>query len=169
MAEEVPESLMPTSHIFRGRMLWRQGLCAAVGAVCILGALPPADGQTNEPTDPVLELLLQKGVISKEEVEKAQAQLAAIRSNTFVNAMPSMESKWKINNAINYIELFGDLRLRYERREATAPDDSSIDLDRLRYAVRIGLRGEVFDDWYYGVRLDTGVNPRSPWVTLGTS
>ena len=35
--------------------------------------------------------------------------------------------------------------------------------------MRLGLRGEVYDDFYYGVRLDTSANPRSPWVTLGTS
>ena len=35
--------------------------------------------------------------------------------------------------------------------------------------MRLGLRGDVFDDFYYGLRLDTAANPRSPWVTFGTS
>ena len=33
--------------------------------------------------------------------------------------------------------------------------------------MRVGLRGELFDDFYYGVRIETSTNPRSPWVTFG--
>jgi hypothetical protein len=44
-----------------------------------------------------------------------------------------------------------------------------LELYRGRIAVRLGLRGEAFDDFYYGLRLDTAANPRSPWVTFGTS
>src|SRR5215471_3019829 len=117
----------------------RRCLCAAAGFACFLGAVARVDAGTDQQTDPVLELLLQKGVISKEEVEKAQTQLEAMRSNAFVNALPQMEDKWRINKAIKSIELFGDLRFRYEMREATAPDDSFIDLDRFRYSFRVGL------------------------------
>lgn len=67
------------------------------------------------------------------------------------------------------MELFGDLRLRYEHRQASVADDGRVELDRARAAVRIGLRGDAFDDFYCGVRLDTASNPRSPWVTFGTS
>ena len=42
-------------------------------------------------------------------------------------------------------------------------------MQRFRYALRVGLRGEALDDFYYGFRLDTAANPRSPWVTFGTS
>jgi len=111
--------------------------------------------------------LLQKGVISEAEVQKARADAERIRTNLMV--MPPLDSKWKINNAIKNVELFGDLRLRYEDRQANTPDGSRLELDRYRYAARIGLRGEAFDDFYYGVRLDTASNPRSPWVTFGSS
>src|SRR6266436_5812690 len=168
--EQLVESPRPQCpHIFRSRIRWRRCLCATAGMACVVGALCGVNTMAEDQSDPVLKLLLQKGVISEEEVQKAQVQLDAMRSNAFVNTIPPTESKWKISNAIKSIELFGDLRLRYERREATAPDDSSIDLDRFWYAVRVGLRGEVFDDWYYGFRLDTGANPRSAWVTMGTS
>jgi hypothetical protein len=120
-------------------------------------------------SDPVLDLLLQKGIVTEAEVQKAKADAERIRTNEFANAMPPIESKWKISKAIQNLEIFGDLRLRYEYREATTPDSGRIDLDRLRYSVRVGLRGEAFDDFYYGVRLDTAPNPRSPWVTFGTS
>jgi len=120
-----------------------------------------------DPSDPVLNLLLQKGIISQQELDKAKAEAEAIRTN---NAnLPPMESKWRINNAFKSVELFGDLRLRYENRGVHDPGDGRIELNRERMAMRLGLRGEVLDDFYYGVRLDTANNPRSPWVTLGTS
>jgi hypothetical protein len=59
--------------------------------------------------------------------------------------------------------------VRFEDRTAQDPDGGKIDLNRLRAAVRVGLRGDVFDNFYYGVRLDTSGNPRSAWYTLGTS
>jgi putative porin len=42
-------------------------------------------------------------------------------------------------------------------------------LDRWRYAVRVGIRGDLVEDWFYGLRLDTGTNPRSSWVTFGNN
>lgn len=116
--------------------------------------------------DPLLNLLLQKGILTEDEAKKVQAEVDAGRTNAL--EMPP-ESKWKLSNGLKNIELFGDLRVRYEYRQANVPDGGRIELDRGRYAVRLGLRGEAFDDFYYGLRLDTAANPRSPWVTFGTS
>jgi len=125
-----------------------------------------ADISTNSPADPVLGLLLEKGMITEEEAARVQAQADALRTN----ATPQLpDSRWKISNGIKGMELFGDVRMRYENRTATDPNGGSIDLNRLRYAVRFGLRGDMFDDFYYGIRIETASNPRSPWVTFGTS
>ena len=134
-------------------------------SACILG--PTA--RSDEPSDPILNLLLQKGIISEAELQKARAEAEQIRTNALANAMPPLESKWKISNAIKNIELYGDLRFRFEDRQANIPDQGRIELDRSRISVRVGLRGEAFDDFYYGVRLETASNGRSPWDTLGTS
>jgi len=130
-----------------------------------------ADISTNSsssPSDPVLGLLLEKGMITEEEAARVQAQADALRTNE-VAELPQDESKWKISDALKDVELFGDIRLRYEGREARDPQGGSINLNRLRYAVRVGLRGDLFDNFYYGVRVETASNPRSPWVTLGSS
>jgi hypothetical protein len=129
----------------------------------------PALGMGGETKDPLLDLMIQKGMVTQEEAARVRAEADALRTNALVNAMPPPESKWKLSNGLKSVELFGDLRLRYEHRQANAPDDSRIELDRIRYSVRVGLRGEVFDDWYYGVRLDTSANSRSAWSTLGSS
>jgi hypothetical protein len=122
---------------------------------------------TNNTTDPLLDLFIKKGFVTQQEAEQVETEAEFNQTNHMANAFPP--SKWKISDGIKGVELFGDLRLRYEDRSAEDPAGNSIDLQRLRYAVRVGLRGDLFDQFYYGFRLDTGANPRSPFVTLGTS
>lgn len=122
-----------------------------------------------EPTDPLLELFIQKGMLTREEVDRAKAEAEAMRTNMATASMPSPSSKWKISEAIKNVELYGDVRLRYEHRQGNTPVGDRIELDRGRAALRVGLRGEAFDNFYYGLRLDTSSNPRSPWVTFGSS
>jgi hypothetical protein len=117
--------------------------------------------------DPTLDLLVQKGFITQEEAEKVKAEAAAMRTNMSNLSVP--ESKWKLNKAFKNVELFGDVRVRYENREALSPIGGKIRLDRGRAAVRLGLRGEAYDDFYYGLRLETSTNPRSTWITFGGS
>jgi hypothetical protein len=82
-------------------------------------------------------------------------------------------SKWKLFPAITELELFGDARLRYEYRGGRLPDDDPnhpndwYERKRERYRLRLGLRGTVLDDWFFGVRLETSSSPRSTNVTFG--
>src|SRR5947208_3559487 len=93
----------------------------------------------------------------------------------FVPQLASAE-KWKLFPAITELELFGDLRLRYEYRGGRLPDHFQLgqnnsndwqERERERYRLRIGLRGTLLDDWFFGVRLETSANARSTNVTLG--
>jgi putative porin len=117
--------------------------------------------------DQFLDLFIKKGFVTPQEVERVKAESAAMKTNNgkiYIEA-----SKWKISEAIKSVELFGDIRLRYEDRSVEDPAGGKIDLQRFRYAARVGLRGELFDDFYYGLRVDTSANPRSPFVTFGSS
>jgi polyhydroxyalkanoate synthesis regulator phasin len=143
----------------------RSDLRAVIAACLLLGAGTLASGQ--EARDPLLDLMIQKGMVTQEEAKQVRAEADALRTNA--PAMPSSASKWKISNAIKSIELYGDVRLRFEARQATTPDDTKMELDRARYAVRVGLRGDAFDNFYYGLRLETSANPRSTWLTFGGS
>jgi hypothetical protein len=130
-----------------------------------------ADTTPADPSDPILNLFLQKGFITQAEADKARAEVQAMRTNE-LSELPSQlpTSKWKISDGIKDVELFGDVRVRYEDRSATAPGKSgSIDLNRYRYAIRVGLRGDAFDDFFYGLRVETSSNPRSSMVTLGSA
>src|SRR4051812_22441370 len=90
--------------------------------------------------------------------------------------------KWKLSNALTELELYGDARLRYEYRGGETDDDSPLaqpngpgvarhndwqERQRERYRLRIGLRGTLMDDWFFGARLETSQNPRSTNVTFG--
>ncbi|HUA39333.1 MAG TPA: putative porin [Candidatus Sulfopaludibacter sp.] len=127
-----------------------------------------ADSSNTNTTDPLLDLFIKKGFVTQQEAEQVEAEAQALRSNE-MQMPPALPSKWKISEGIKSVELFGDIKLRYEDRSAEDPVGNSIDLQRFRYSVRVGLRGDLFDHFNYGFRLDTGTSPRSTFVTLATS
>jgi len=84
--------------------------------------------------------------------------------------------KWKLSTPITEVELYGDVRLRYEYRGGRLPGHYQFGQDnqndwyerhRERYRLRVGLRGTLADDWFFGLRLETNTDPRSTNVTFG--
>ena len=116
----------------------------------------------------LLDLFQRKGIISEQDVKDAHEALAA-RTNAL--ATPAI-SPWKISDTFKSIQLFGDVRFRYEYRGVDNVPGATPDTyyrERFRVALRLGLRGEILDDFNYGIRLETSSNPRSPWVTFGNN
>ncbi len=130
-----------------------------------VGAPSPIAASTD---DPLLNLFIEKGYVTQEEAAKVKAEAEAQRTNSQAISQASL-SKWKISEGTKQLELFGDIRVRYEDRKATDPADNNINLQRERYSIRFGLRGTLLDDFYYGMQLQTGTSARSAWVTAGTS
>jgi putative porin len=92
----------------------------------------------------------------------------------------SSADKWKLSTSISEMELYGDLRLRYEYRGGrtddtpVAPPGAGVagtndwqERERERYRLRLGLRGTLLDDWFFGLRLETNASSRSTNVTFG--
>src|SRR5262249_32502736 len=89
--------------------------------------------------------------------------------------------KWKLSTSITELELYGDIRLRYQYNggetqgrgpvgpvlSGTAGTNDWLERERERYRLRLGLRGTLLDDWFFGVRLETSNNARSTNVTMG--
>lgn len=89
--------------------------------------------------------------------------------------------KWKLSTPITEIELFGDIRLRYAYQGGQTDDNSPLarpangvaghddwqERERERYRIRLGLRGTLVDDWFFGIRLETNTSSRSTNVTFG--
>lgn len=140
---------------------------ATVAAIAAGVGLGTGICRAAEQPDPLLDLFVKKGFVTQEEADAVKAEADAMRTNEVQTTGSGF--KWKISKGMKDIELFGDLRTRYEDRTATDPVGGRIDLNRLRAAVRLGLRGDIYDNFYFGLRLETASNPRSPWVTLGTS
>jgi len=149
----------------------------AIGLIVFCSLAAAAHAQTNDQTnaqaivpakasanDRLLNLLVKKGFVTLEEAQQLRSESDALQTNNIASF-----SKWKISDAIKSVELYGDVKMRYESREVRTPIGGRLDLDRYRYALRMGLRGDLAGGFYYGLRLETASNPRSPWVSFGTS
>jgi len=158
-------------------------------AATICMAVQSLTAQTSSESKAIEELKrqvaeLQKEVASlKQHSGSAPAAIVEGKTKTVVSAdgktyteklVPDLGgSKWKLSSAITELELFGDARLRYEYRGGRLPDDDPshpndwYERKRERYRLRLGLRGTLLDDWFFGVRLETSTSPRSTNVTFG--
>ena len=119
----------------------------------------------------LLDLLVKKRLISDQEAEEVRSELVKESASTAAG-------KWKLSAPITEIELYGDVRLRYEYRGGRLPSNNQGDFGqdhlndwyerhRERYRLRVGLRGTLADDWFFGLRLETSNSPRSTNVTFG--
>src|SRR5437762_5625751 len=97
-----------------------------------------------------------------------------------VPAEKSSADKWKLSTSITEMELYGDVRLRYQynggetdNTPVAAPGPGVAgthdwqERERERYRLRLGLRGTLLDDWFFGLRLETNASSRSTNVTFG--
>lgn len=113
----------------------------------------------------LLDLLVRKKIITDQEAEEVRAELTKQSSETSAG-------KLKLSTPITELEIYADARVRYDYRGGETADTSdhpndSIERERERYRLRIGLRATLADDWFAGVRLETSQNPRSTNVTFG--
>jgi hypothetical protein len=137
------------------------------GATTLLALTPNIHAQSSD--DILINKLEQKGILTVDEAKEIKAETAADQTN-LINELPA--AKWKLSDSIKSIGLYGDFRLRYEYRAAENAPGASPDTfyrERFRYALRFGIRGDLFDDFSYGIRLETSTNPRSPWDTFGSN
>src|ERR1700719_397242 len=122
----------------------------------------------------LLDLLVRKKLISDQEAEEVRAELTK-------EAATTSGGKWKLSSPITEIELYGDVRLRYQYNGGQTGDNSPLarpangvagrddwqERERERYRLRLGLRGTLVDDWFFGIRLETNAGDRSTNVTFG--
>ena len=140
-----------------GPARFHPGLLAIAAALLGLALPQGAGAQSSPSSDPLLDLFVKKGYVTQEEAQKVKEEADARLTNA---QMPAL--KWKISDGIKSIELFGDIRLRFEDRQAEAPNDARVDLGRFRYAVRVGLRGDLADHFNYGLRRGSLLAPPLP-------
>ena len=115
----------------------------------------------------LLDLLVRKHIITDQEAEEVRAELTKEAASTSAG-------KWKLSTPITELELYGDARVRYEVRSGETGPPNTLDprrdtlqRDRARYRLRFGIKGQLTDDWFFGLRMETSTNPRSTNVTFG--
>ncbi len=136
--------------------------CLAIAASFLLGAAARA-----QDAGALLDLMVRKHLITDQEAEEVRADLTRESASTSAG-------KLKISSPLTELEIYGDARVRYEVRsgETGAPNlvdrrNDTYQRNRARYRLRLGIRGKLTDDWFFGLRLETSTNPRSTNVTFG--
>src|SRR6266487_3697752 len=156
-----------------------------------LAAETPSDAERLQKLEQAVSQLVKRNTELEQEIaglKKRSARAPVLTSEgktktqvtsdgkTYVEKLvPELVSaeKWKLFPAITELELFGDLRLRYEYRGGRLPSNDPDhpndwqERERERYRLRLGLRGTLMDDWFFGVRLETSASARSSNVTFG--
>jgi hypothetical protein len=132
--------------------LKRVALLAAAVAFCATAGRAQDNGA-------LLDLLVRKKLITNQEAQEVRAEFKK-ESET------SSAGKWKLSTPVTELQLYGDARFRYEIRNGETLTDDTQQRNRERYRLRLGLRGTLADDWFFGVRLETSTSSRSTNVTF---
>jgi hypothetical protein len=156
-----------------------RSMIMGVAALCTAIVLPAKPAHAQEDSA-LLDALVKKGVLSDQDAED-------IRASEEKDYASTAASKINLSTSIKSITFYGDLRLRYELRDgeegsqtvtsgsATTPAAQSKyaeseDLNRWRYRLRLGAKGDLYDNFFYGIRFATNVGyDRSGNVTFGAS
>jgi hypothetical protein len=144
-------------------------------ALCAAAFIPITQVHAQQQDSALLDALVKKGVLSNQEAQDIQAQDQKAYNMT-------AGSKISLASSIKSITFYGDLRLRYEMRDGTTPagftgnggahltTGDSEDDNRWRYRLRFGVKGTLFDNYFFGIRAATNPNyDRSGNVTFGHS
>src|ERR1700730_6215007 len=150
-------------------MLARKFILTAIAASFLLGPMSILHAQD---AGALLDLLVRKKIITDQEAEEVRAELTK-------EAATTSAGKWKMSTPITELELYGDIRLRYQYNggrtgnSPVAPAGAGVagvhdwqERERERYRLRLGLRGTLADDWFFGIGLETNNSSRSTNVTL---
>ena len=187
--------------LIRNCFLWPAGV---VVSLLLLAVIPPLAAETPSDADRLQKLEQAVSQLQKRNAELEQ-EVSGLKKRTSwapvagegktkrevtydgktyveksVPVEKSSADKWKISTSVTEMELYGDLRLRYDYRagetKSTGPVASPAsgvagindwqERERERYRLRLGLRGTLLDDWFFGVRLETANGSRSTNVTI---
>jgi len=146
-----------------------------LAASCAALTVPFQRAHAQAADSALLNALVKKGVLSDQEAQQIEAEDQKEYNETAA-------SKINLSSSIKTITFYGDLRLRYEMRDGTTPAGytgnggahlsaaDSQDDNRWRYRLRFGIKGTLYDNFFFGLRAST--NPtydRSGNVTFGHS
>jgi hypothetical protein len=127
----------------------------------LLMAPPVAWAQTHD--DPVLDLMVRKGLVTQAEADQAKAEEAQ-ESETKGPATAQIQL---LNQSIKKLVFYGDGRLRYENIDQNDHSATTTLYDRERYRLRLGADYYYSDNFKGGVELESGTTDDSANQTFG--
>jgi len=151
-------------------------LAIALALALALALAPAPAAKAQDSNDALINLLMQKGVLSTQDAQNVRAELKQQKQQQAATAAApaagktSTESKLKLFPGLTELNFFGDMRLRYEYLNATknADPNDHLEMNRARYRLRLGFTGKFVDGWFFGARLETANSDRSTNVTMGS-
>jgi polyhydroxyalkanoate synthesis regulator phasin len=109
----------------------------------------------------LLDVLVKKGILTKQEAEKLEAEVSKEPAPT----QGGLETRLKIGDWVQEIDLYGDMRFReyYQNYEQQLPSagtafDKNIQRQRLRFRLRLDADFKLADNFFGGVQLSTSDN-----------
>ena len=145
-------------------------------ALCLSLALC-ANAAPAQQTAPAPAPLTQEQRLAKLEsaVNALQQENQQLRAQTPASTAATAASKLNLFPGLTSLTFAGDIRVRYEYKQATAADPAPdpkagdhFDMNRYRYRLRLGVTGKLTGGWFFGARLESSNNNRSTNVTMGS-
>jgi hypothetical protein len=110
----------------------------------------------------LLDVLVKKGILTKQEAEKLEAEVSKEPAPT----QGGLESRLKIGDWVQELDLYGDMRFRdyYQTYEQQLPPpkvngfDRNIQRQRIRFRLRLDADFKLAGNFFGGVQLSTSDN-----------
>jgi len=139
-------------------------------AVAVSGAVLLMAGQfaLADSTTDIIDALVGKGVLTEEEGKLiTKGHDSKKKAEEKVN-----KARVNVGSFIDNAQLYGDVRARYERRDATGVNSTNLNADsqsnRTRYKFTLGVKTEQ-GDWYSDLAFAASSKGTSDNVTLGVA
>ncbi|MBF0385140.1 MAG: putative porin [Candidatus Omnitrophica bacterium] len=114
--------------------------------------------------DALINKLIDKGVLTKEEARDIKAEVIADEKILSEDQMKQQLPSWVRN-----LSFKGDLRTRFQYKHDKATSDLTRDTNTGAIRMRLGIDSKINDKLNAGIGIATGSgNPRSTNITLGT-
>jgi hypothetical protein len=113
--------------------------------------------------DPVLDLLVKKGLVSQQEADTAKSEEKDLEES-------APASKFFLNNpSIQKLEFYGDGRFRFENIDQHNHYETNTLTDRERYRLRFGLDYTYSPQFKAGFELESGLADDTANQTMGST
>jgi hypothetical protein len=144
------------------RLRQRHGAFAILLATTIFTSAPVHAQDASA----LINKLVEKGILTDQEGAEVRTDMAKQFSQ-------SPAGKINLSNSVTQMNIYGDLRLRYQYNDLTPvlPNGAfpAIEQDRFRYRLRLNMDVYLGPSWFLGVQLQTQQNSDSGNQTYGTT